>query len=302
MKKLFYSFIFSLLLFPHFVDASFYVYAEGKESLQVSNRLEVSKNNSNAILDTPKVDETEKIYDFANLFTDSEEETLYREVISYIEKSDMDMVIVTIDDNNKLNASEYAKDFYDYNDFGTNDTFDGILYLIDMDNREVYISTCGYAQLFYDDFRINLMLDDSFYYLSRNEFYQATFQFVQRATDYLQDGIPDSNEDYYIDSSGNMRIKKKANVVVSFVGAFVISSVVLYLFISRHKGIKLAISADDYMDQNSIKYGLTKDTFLTTHTTRVATKSHAGSSGRSGGSSISRGSSGRSHGGGGRRF
>ena len=53
-------------------------------------------------------------------------------------------------------------DFYDEHDFGIGSRRSGALLLIDMDNREAYISTKGYAITLYSDARIEAMLDDTF--------------------------------------------------------------------------------------------------------------------------------------------
>ena len=222
---------------------------------------------------------------------------------AYIEKYNMDLVIVTIDNNNKINSKEYAKDFYDYNYFGTNDTYDGILYLIDMDNREVYILTTGKAMLFYDDFRINSLLDKASASLSLGYYYNSVNTFIIEASNYVELGIPESNNGYEIDSNGNLVKIKNVNWVITCIGSLLIPSIILYFLISRHKGIKLTTTADTYLDENSINYGEFKDTYLTSYTSRVPiVRSDSSGRNRGSGSSISIGSSGRSHGGGGRKF
>ena len=86
---------------------------------------------------TPVVDETKKIYDYANLITDEEEIELYNKVQEFINKYNMDMVIVTINSNPKSSSMEYADDFYDYNNFGKGTNKSGLLFLIDMQNRKI---------------------------------------------------------------------------------------------------------------------------------------------------------------------
>ena len=273
-----------------------------EDNLQVREEL-INDDNIDDILNTPKVLEKEKIYDFAELFTNEEKGKIKEKALSYIEKYNMDFVIVTIDSNNKINSSEYAKDFYDYNYFGTNDTYDGILYLIDMDNREVYILTTGKAKLFYDDFRINSLIDKASASLSLGYYYNSVNTFIIEASNYVELGIPESNNGYEIDSNGNLVKIKNVNWIITCIGSLLIPSIILYFLISRHKGIKLASTADTYLDKNSINYGEFKDTYLTSYTSRVPiVRTDSSRRSRSGGSSISRGSSGRSHGGGGRRF
>ena len=57
----------------------------------------------------------------------------------------MDVVIVTTYNTRSKSSQVYADDFYEENNIGRNNSGDGILLLIDLDNREVYISTSGAA-------------------------------------------------------------------------------------------------------------------------------------------------------------
>ena len=132
------TFIFILTLIFSFtvkVFASTNTFPRTEENLGIRDSINVTDTVKRAALSTPKVDEKEKVYDFANLLTDEEEKKLYNSINEYIEKYDMDMAVVTIDKNNKASAMDYADDFYDYNNFGIGSTHDGLLFLIDMDTR-----------------------------------------------------------------------------------------------------------------------------------------------------------------------
>ena len=50
---------------------------------------------------TPVVDVNLKIYDYANLLTESEETSLYSQIQEFINTYEMDMAGVTIEENNK---------------------------------------------------------------------------------------------------------------------------------------------------------------------------------------------------------
>lgn len=304
MKKislLFLTFLFAMM--PYTVSAYVEVEERTEEDLKIWDTIEVTDENLDNILNTPKVDEDEKIYDFADLFLDTEEEALFSSVTEYIDEHDMDMVIVTIAENNKSNAKEYAEDFYDYNYFGKGDHYDGIIFLIDMDTREIYVTTTGNSMLYYDDERVEGLLDAAYTYMTSNEYYEAASAFVRRADRYATEGYSNSADNYYIDENGDLIEKKSVNWLLTIILPTVISSIVLWIFTSKHKGIKIATEADDYLDIPGIQYGQFVDNFLTTYTSRTYIGSSSSSGGRSGGGiSSSRGSSGRSHGGGGRRF
>ena len=256
-----------------------------------------SKINAETTIDTSK-----KIYDYADLLTHEEEISLYSNIISAIGKTNLDIVVVTINDNDKSNATRYAQDFYDYNDFGLNSSKDGIILLIDMDTRGIAIVTTGEGQILFDDERIDVMLDNVYYPVSSDSYASAVRAFINDIEDYFDNGKPNSNKHYYIDENGNVIREKTVNWIFSIVGALIIASIVIYVLISKHKMIIAAKYAHEYIDKNNVKLYMPIDTFLTTYTSTVKINTNSSSGGRSGGSSISRGSSGRSHGGGSRRF
>lgn len=149
--------LFGFCIIP--VSASTNTFTRTEDNLLVSPDITVTSQNLDNILGTPAVDASEKVYDFAELLTPSEEEQIYNRVQKFINKTNLDLAVVTINDNNKFSAMEYADDFYDYNDFGTDSEYSGVLFLVDMDTREIYMSTTGKAISMYSDYRIDMTLD-----------------------------------------------------------------------------------------------------------------------------------------------
>ena len=77
------------------VNAEVKTYERSEDNLGIWDSINVTETNKQNILGTPKVDEDEKVYDFADLFTLDEEQQLYDKIQAYIEEFNMDMVIVT---------------------------------------------------------------------------------------------------------------------------------------------------------------------------------------------------------------
>ena len=63
----------------------------------VNKKYEITSYNEQYILNTPYVDASRKLYDFADILTDEEESVLRDKIAAYIEKTNMDLVIVTLD-------------------------------------------------------------------------------------------------------------------------------------------------------------------------------------------------------------
>ena len=287
------------------VNADVKTYERTEEDLRVHESIDVTIYNKNNIMNTPSVDENLKVYDFADLLTEDEENYLYYAATSFIADYNMDLVLVTINDNHTT-TQEYADDFYDYNYFGLGSTFDGVLVLIDMDNREFYISTTGQAILMYNDHRIDSILDDMFYDMKNGDYYSALTTSIASLSNYAKQGIPSGNQNSYIDEYGDYVyvVNKEYPLGTFLIISIIVATIVLVIFINKNKLVKKAYEASSYIEDNKKFIKNLGNIFLTTHTSRVRISSDSSTSGSSssGGSSSHRSSSGRSHGGGGRSF
>lgn len=305
MKKIIYYFAYLLLLFFISIlptSAKEYDFCiRTEDNLFVESNL-IYSNNKDNILKTPCVDTTIKVYDFADLLTDTEEDEIFDLVTTYIQETNYDLVLVTINENSKYTAREYADDFFDYNEFGINKTRDGVLILIDMDTRELYISTSGFAIKMYDDYRIERVLDSGYLYITDEEYYSTFSNMINSLTSYYESNFPNSNQNIEIDELGNIIYIKHIPYQLVFVIAIIITVIISLILYNKSRLKIKAISTVSYMKNKEIT--LRNDNFINsivTKTRRASEGSSYSSSGRSS-SSSHRSSSGRSHGGGGRKF
>lgn len=249
--------------------------------------VEYNENNTLLAMETtPKVDKTIKIYDYANLFSQTEKDDLFNRALEFIDLYDMDIVIVTISQNNKKSSMEYADDFYDYNYFGRGLNNSGLLYLIDMDKRNMWISTTGDAISIYNDNRIDKILDYTYNKISNNDYYGSAVEFIENASYYAEKG-----------AGGSDVIIKPVHILL---GIFMvsISGTIIYIIIgiTKHKNVKKQKFATYYIT-NSLDLKEKNDSFVRKYVNRTRKAESS-----SGGSSTHFGSSGSSHGGGGRSF
>ena len=88
----------------------------------VNKKWKITESNINNVKSTKYVDSSEKIYDFSNVLNEKEKNELKSLIDDYINKTQMDMVILTdsVPYTNDNTNDTYASDFYDYNDFGIN--------------------------------------------------------------------------------------------------------------------------------------------------------------------------------------
>lgn len=279
--------LFFIFLFPiYIVSASTNTNIRTEQDYKVEPWVEVTDSNRGNILATPSVHAEEKIYDFADLYTESEEEELYQELTEYTNSYHMDLVIVTINENNKSSPREYADDFYDYNQFGIGKNRDGVLFLIDMENREIYMSTTGSAIKMYHDARIDRALNSVYQYMTDKEYYKGTSNYIKLIKEDAEKGIP-----------GSQKMSVGTVFLISLLIGAVITAIVIGVLIRKNKLARKATTAEEYLDQDSVDIKNIGDILVSTNTVRTVIEHDTSS-----GSSTHSGSSGASHGGGGHRF
>jgi len=275
------------------VNASTKTFERTNEDLRVPDYINVTEENKSNILLTPSVDAKEKVYDFADLFDDQEEKDLYDQINKFIKNTNMDLAVVTISYNNKHNAGVYSDDFYDYNDFGIGDDNSGLLFLIDMDTREIYFTTTGDAISVYTDYRKNAILDKVFRYMSDEDYFEGTRVFINAILSYSSiESSEDTN--YTIDNDG-MIVKDNSFIVGVFIFALIGTIVIILIMAYLNKTVHKANSSRSYLNNSTMRVNKVRDIFLGSHVSKVALPSDTGSGG---GSSTHSGSSGISHGGG----
>lgn len=294
MKKILRLFIVLCLFSTFNVYASTNTNERSEDNLLVPSYIEVTDSNKDNILNTPAVDASEKIYDYADLFSDEEEEALYKAVSKYIKKTNFDLAIVTINENNKSSARVYADDFYDYNEFGIDNEQSGVLFLIDMDTREFYQANTGKAMDIYTDNGREYVFDNIEDYIKNKEYYNGIEKFIKFITSYYE--IDSMKGHYKVNNNGNIE-KDYGPIAIVFIISTVITFIVMTIMIKKNKMVFKAHSADDFLVKDTLKVNKTSDKFMGSHVSKVSI--HSDSS--SGGSSHS-GSSGVSHSGGGRGF
>ena len=286
MKKFFKILILAIFIFSSYtsVFASTNTKKRTENDYLVPADVIVDQSNKTDVMETPAVDEKEKVYDFADLFTDTEENDIYLKINEFITTYDMDLAIVTISSNPKYSEVEYADDFYDYNNFNDN----GILFLIDMDNRQIYMSTTGTAINMYNDNRINYLMDSIYKYISNKSYSKGTLEYIKMLSSLASEGYPTGNEIYQSTSS---------KVLKSMFFSFIITVIVMVILISKNKLVRKASDAKEFLEKDSIKITQLGDILIDTHTETYRINNNS-----NGGSSTHSSSSSRSHGGGGHRF
>ncbi|MGL5641504.1 MAG: TPM domain-containing protein, partial [Paraclostridium sp.] len=114
--------------------------------------------------------ETDNVKDYLNYLSETEVQELQSRINEISNKCSLDTVIVITDNTDRKSSMQYADDFYDNNNYGLDAEKSGILMLVNMNAREVWISTKGAAITIFTDSTIKTMVNDITRYLSDKDY------------------------------------------------------------------------------------------------------------------------------------
>ena len=256
----------------------------------------------------------EQVIDDAHLFEQYEIDSMLAIMERVEREHQVDLVVLTTYDVPKdysesmWKIRDYADDFYDNGGYGMGEDFSGMLILLDMNNRAMWLSTGGVMIDYITDSREEAILDDAYQYLTSGRYGSAVNAALRRTEDFMNKGRTEGTFRY--DEATGKRIGGIYNAlttgeigVAACVGA--VAAGVMWLSVRGSYNLKGSTYAYDRGANASIQLSKDEETFVRqfSHRTPRNTGSHGSSGGsRSGGSGVHRSSSGRSHGGGGRRF
>lgn len=248
---------------------------------------------------------TERVFDKADVLTDSEEEKLRMLIAEREVQTGCDIVLITLNESLEEYAKQYdeyasgndytmiyADNFWDENKMGYNRAYgDGIL-LVDNWYREAdgniytWICTTGKVEDTYSDAMLDRLLDRVYAHIETDP-YMAYKAYI---------------EQFYTDMSGT-----DINITFfSYKTIWTFSLVVAVIFVLFNNSFRVGkktTTASTYVNSGRATFTVRTDQFMhkTVRSHRIETSSGGGrSGGRSGGGGHHRSSSGRSHGGRGR--
>ena len=243
--------------------------------------------------------------DAAQLLSSEEEETLYTQIESLSALLDLDVMVVTTEDAMNMSSEEYGDHYYLEHCSGD----DGVLYLIDMENREIHISTSGIMIYYLTDARIEQCLDDGYEYVSGSR-YASGFQAMIRDTvsyvksgegaDYTRDR--DTGEIIWLNDPGKKRITTTEGLLAGLLGLLAGGGPMAGVF-ARYR-MKTGGYQYDYRSNHGLNLYRRSDDFRTRRVTsrRIPKNRDGGGGFGGGGGSTTHSSGGHSFGGGSRKF
>ncbi len=143
------------------------------------------------ILDKEEIiDAGGRIFDYGEYLTSEEESDLDSQIESLSNKTGYGIAIVLGEFNfSDYDAMCFADDFYDYNYFGYDSEDSGVLLLIDMGSRYVYISTKGAAISELSNSACDEITNDCGSYLANEDYVSACEEFLYGVRSYCTNYI-----------------------------------------------------------------------------------------------------------------
>ena len=250
------------------------------------------------------------VIDDADLFS-AEETARMEELLGQIREGwQMDGVVLTTRLSSMSDSAlqDYADRYFEINGYGLGEDRAGFLFMIDMGNRYMHLSTAGVMIDYLDDDRIEELLDLTYEGASSGEYGAGVIAMLDRILDFLRDGIKEGH--FRFDAETGERLTGLYNkltagetVLAGLVGLAAASLMILCVTFSYH--LKGGTYRYSLADNAAMKLDVDEERFLrqTTSRTRISSGSGGGRSGGGhGGSSVHFSSGGMSHGGGGRHF
>lgn len=222
---------------------------------------------------------TQTICDDAELLSSSEEEELNREICELSEELEVNIEVVTTRQGiDEYNAQSYAENFFEDYDFSYEGD-SGLLLLIDMESRYMYIWVQGKTEQYYSEKRTDKMVDNIRPALQEEEYEEAVEIFLEDVRHYM----------------GREERSGIKNPFIQIGVSLAVAAVAVLIMYSGRK-TKMTVNNHTYLDGNRANIVGQNDIY--THTTTITRKIETqSSSGRSGGGSSS--GSGGGHGSGG---
>jgi uncharacterized protein len=253
----------------------------------------------------------QRVFDYAELIDEADEREMHLWIQDMRENWGMDLAYLTTDDTEGKSVQQYGADFYVEHDLGMGENYDGVIFVLDMGNREGQIITSGKAIDIYTDYYIDQMWDNMVGYLSDGDYYNAFFSLYmdmnELAGEYEQ---YQTDPDSYI--SDYSKAQKQKSIFTSLGIAAIFSLVIAGFAVSSMKkacrNVRPYTDGRAYLKENGFYLTTNQDSFATTHTSmmpipRDDDDHHSGGIGGSwGGGSSTFSGGGRSFGGGGGKF
>ena len=239
-----------------------------------------------------------RLNDQAAILTDAQYDDLLRRLDTLSTRELFDIAILiedTYSDYGYDDIVAFSDDIYDSLGYGYGENRDGVMLVLVMDTRDLYLTTCGYGIDVVTDAGRAYLFDQIKEYFNDGDYYGGFSAFIEWMDDFIAKAK--SGEPY--DTKNLPRDPfSKGWLLVSLVVGFVLARIIVRSMKAKLKSVRPAQTAASYVRKDSLNVINSRDLYLY----RNVSRTQKTSSESSGGSSTHTSSSGTTHGGGGTKF
>ena len=211
------------------------------------------------------------VYDYAGLLTESEKTNLENLAAELSAERGIAFIILTTNGTEGKPIKKYMSDFVDHNAVGYESASGSTAIIaLDMVNRDIYLGGFGKAEDYLDNNRLDKIRKKVTPALSEGNYEQAFEQFIELAN-YYSGYEPGFNPD-------NILFKFWFQLLVS-IG---IAAIVVGIMVANRGG-RVTVNNNTYIDSDNSGVTNSKDTYITTHISKVKKPSNNNKGGGFGG-------------------
>ncbi|MDO5350935.1 MAG: TPM domain-containing protein [Lachnospiraceae bacterium] len=145
-------------------------------------------------------DGSQRVFDYAGVFEKEEAARLEEKTAQFRQEMKVEAVVLTVEDANGQSPQYTADQFYFDQGFSESFHENGIVVLIDMDNRELYLGTYGSMIRILTDERIQDILDNMYDAASQGAYGDAAMAGLDGAQYYFKKGIVSNQYNYDVET------------------------------------------------------------------------------------------------------
>lgn len=248
-----------------------------------------------------------QVWDEADLFSSSAEQKLSKKAEELELSTNWDVMVITAEDAQGMTSEELVEAWVNDNTLKES----GVACLIDMDNRELYITAFGEAIYYLTDERREEILDTAYYDVADGRYDQAAESMLDGVSDALQRGIPSDQHTYDEDTMETVyyydkhRQIKLWEAVLAVAAALAAGGITIGVIVGKYR-LKLGNYQYSCRENGHVELSVKRDTFVNQIVTHRKLPKNppksTGSGGSSGRSTVHTGSGGRKFSGSGRKF
>lgn len=240
-------------------------------------------------------DHPARLVDQAGLLTTEEQQEIQAKLDEVSEAHECDVAVMTVNSLEGKTATEYADDVFDYDGYGLGEDKAGILFLVDMGDRNWATSTHGYAITAFTDAGLDYIEEKLVSYLGDGEYAEAFTCFAEQCDRFLTQA--ETGEPYDVDNMPKEPFAYVFWLVVCLVIGFVIALITASVKRSKLTSVVRKTTAEEYMKKDSLNLTVKQDRFVNKVITSRPIPRNDDSHSGGGGSSTHVSSSGEVHGG-----